>query len=138
MATTSDVLRSVPLFSGMTDRSIDTIAQLASETRFPAGTVLAREGEPGSSFVVIRSGAASVEQGGAPLRPLGAGDYFGEIALIDGGVRTATVTATEPVDAVVIERDGFERLMRDFPAIRVELLGALTQRLRQRVAQPRD
>jgi CRP/FNR family cyclic AMP-dependent transcriptional regulator len=138
MATTSDVLRSVPLFSGMTDRSIDTIAQLANETRVPAGTVLAREGEAGSSFVVIRAGAAAVEQAGAALRRLGPGDYFGEIALIDGGVRTATVTAIDPIDAVVVERDGFERLMRDFPAIRIELLGALTQRLRQRAPQPLD
>ena len=138
MATTSDVLRSVPLFAGMTDRSIDTIAQLASETSLPAGTVLAREGEAGSSFVVIRAGTAAVEQAGAALRQLGPGDYFGEIALIDGGVRTATVRAIEPIDAVVVERDGFERLMREFPAIRIELLGALTQRLRQRAPQPLD
>jgi CRP/FNR family transcriptional regulator, cyclic AMP receptor protein len=124
------VLRSVPLFQGMSDRSVETIAGLAFETDFPEGAALVREGEPGDRFLIIRNGSAVVDQGGRTLRHLGAGDFVGEISLIDGSPRSATVTATAPVAALCIDRDGFTRLMDEFPSIRHDLLNALTQRVR--------
>ena len=130
MSTNAEVLRSVPLFQGMSDRSIETIAGLAFETDFPAGATLVREGEPGDRFLIIRNGSAVVDQGGRTLRLLGGGDFVGEISLIDGSPRSATVTATAPVDALCIDRDGFARLMDEFPSIRHDLLNALTQRVR--------
>jgi CRP/FNR family cyclic AMP-dependent transcriptional regulator len=131
-------LREIPLFQSSSDRSLDVIAGIAEETTFPAGTVVTQEGEPGESLIVIRSGSALVEQGGRELRRLGAGDFLGEIALIDGGPRTATVTALEPIDALVIDRTGFSRIMDEFPVIRYDLVNALTRRLRARGPEPTD
>ena len=79
-----------------------------------------------------------VDKGGGTVRRLGAGDFLGEIALIDGRPRTATVTADEPIEALVIDRSGFTRLMDEFPVIRYDLVTALTDRLRTRGAAPTD
>jgi CRP/FNR family cyclic AMP-dependent transcriptional regulator len=138
MPTPSDVLRAVPLFHGMTDTAVGAIAELATEEAFPAGAVLVRQGEPGETFIVIASGSASVETGGRQVRTLAAGDFLGEISLIDGGPRTATVTAIEPIAALVIQRAGFERLMSDFPVIRLDVLEALTKRIRERAPAVSD
>jgi CRP-like cAMP-binding protein len=138
MTTNADALRSIPLFSGMSDGSIEIIAGIVRDASFPSGASLVREGELGDSFLIIRNGSATVEQGGHTLRELGAGDFLGEIALIDGGPRTASVTAVEPVDALVIDRPGFSRLMNEFPVIRFDLVNALTQRLRERGPEPLD
>jgi len=138
MTTNAEALRSIPLFSGMSDGSIEIIAEIVRDARFPSGASLVREGEPGDSFLIIRTGSATVEQDGRTLRELGAGDFLGEIALIDGGLRTASVTALEPIDALVIDRPGFSRLMNEFPVIRFDLVNALTQRLRDRRPEPLD
>jgi CRP/FNR family cyclic AMP-dependent transcriptional regulator len=138
MATNSEVLHQVPLFAGMTAGSLERIAELARETSYDQGAVIVREGEPGEFFVVILSGAATVEQDGRTLNSLGAGQFLGEIALIDGGSRTATVTATEPIQALLIDRPGFQRLMDEYPVVRHDLVSALTQRLRQRAPAPLD
>ena len=131
-------LRDIPLFAASSDRSLEIVASIAHETSYPAGTVLVREGDIGDSLIVIRSGTATVQQGGRELPGLGAGDFLGEIALIDGGPRTATVTAAESIEALVIDKDGFARLMEEFPVIRYELISALTRRLRARGAEPTD
>ena len=136
MSTKAEVLRSVPLFQGMTDRSVETIASLAEETRFESGSTLVREGEPGDQFLIIRDGSAVVDQGGHAIRELGSGDFLGEISLIDGRPRSATVTATAPIDALAIDRAGFTRLMDDFPSVRHDLLNALTQRVRATIDDP--
>ena len=138
MTTNTQALRAIPLFGGMSDRSVEIIAEIVREASFPAGASLVKEGEPGESFMIIREGAATVDQGGRRLRELGAGDFLGEIALIDGGPRTASVTASDPVTALVIDRVGFQRLMSEFPVIRFDLVSALTQRLRQRSQEPLD
>lgn len=138
MTTNAEALRSIPLFSGMSDGSIEIIAGIVRDATFPTGASLVREGEPGDSFLIIRNGRATVEQGGRTLRELGAGDFLGEIALIDGGSRTASVTAVQPIDALIIDRQGFSRLMNEFPVIRFDLVNALTQRLRERRPEPID
>lgn len=138
MATNTDVLRAVPLFAGMTDGSLTSIADLAQEATYDPASAIVREGDPGESFVVIVKGGATVEQDGRTVNLLGPGDFLGEIALIDGGPRTATVTATEPIAALVIDRSGFRRLMDQHPGVRHDLLIALTQRLRQRAPTPLD
>jgi CRP/FNR family transcriptional regulator, cyclic AMP receptor protein len=131
-------LREIPLFATSSDHSLEIIGGIAEETSFPAGTILIREGDPGDSLIVIRTGSAVVERGGRELRHLGSGDFVGEIALIDGGLRTATVTALEPIEALVIGRDGFTRLMDEFPVIRYDLVYALTRRVRAAGPEPTD
>jgi CRP/FNR family cyclic AMP-dependent transcriptional regulator len=138
MVTSVDPIRAIPIFRSCSDRSIEIIVGIAREASFPAGGVLVSEGDDGDSLIVIRSGAATVTQGGQLVRKLRAGDFLGEIALIDGRPRTATVTADEPIDALVIDRSGFTRLMDEFPVIRYDLVSALTDRLRARGPAPTD
>jgi len=136
MPVTSDLLRLVPLFNGMTERSFEAIASLASEVEYEAGTELVRQGAPGDTFIICVSGRARVERDGRLLRELGPGDFLGEIALVDGGPRTATVTAVEPIRAFVIQRQGFLDLIDRIPVFRLEVLSALTQRIRATVTDP--
>jgi CRP/FNR family transcriptional regulator, cyclic AMP receptor protein len=130
MSTTADILRTVPLFTGLTDATIDAIAALAYETEIGTGDHLARQGDPGDAFMVILDGSARVDQDGREIRRMGRGDFLGEISLIDGSPRTATITALEPIRALTIDREGFDKLMTDFPVVRLGLLNALTQRER--------
>ena len=134
--TTSEVLRGVPLFSGMTDKAIEAIAELTTQTTFADGDKLVRQGEPGETFIVIVDGAADVERDGRPIAELGRGDFVGEISLVDGGSRTATVIARGPITALVVERADFSRLFEDFGAVRYEIVNALTRRIRRDAVQP--
>ncbi len=136
--TTAPLLRTVPLFQGMTDSAIDAIAGLAEPAHYAAGDTLVRQGEPGQTLIVIVEGRATVDQDGTVVRRLANGDFLGEISLIDGGPRTATVTAETPIEALVIDRAGFDRLMNDHPAVRLGLLMALSERLRQRAPAVSD
>ena len=132
------VLRRSALFMGMTDRTLEAIAELTTEVGFEAGEAIVREGDVGDAFFVITSGTAAVEQRGSILRDLSAGDYLGEISLIDGKLRTATVTATSEVAALRLARDDFERLIDEHPSIRLELLMALTERVRKTAPEATD
>lgn len=136
MPVSTDLLRLVPLFRGMTDRSFEAIANLASEATFGAGEVLVRQGEPGHEFIILVSGRASVERDGKHVRDLGPGDFLGEISLVDASPRTATVTALEPIDALCVHRDGFADLVDRIPVFRLEVMNALTQRIRATAADP--
>lgn len=136
MPITAELLRLVPLFNGMTDPSFEAIAKLASETDFAVGDELVRQGTPGDSFIIIVSGRAVVERDGRRLRELGPGEFLGEISLIDGSPRTATVTALDPIRGFVIGRDGFLQLIDRIPVFRLEVLGALTERIRATLADP--
>lgn len=129
MATASEVLRSVPLFQGMTDKSVEEIGRLAEAEDFPAGATPVREGDPGERFMVIVDGRATVEVAGRRIREMSTGNFLGEISLIDHGPRTATVIAVEPIHAPVVRCDGFDRLMNDYPSVRHEILSALTRRI---------
>ena len=102
------------------------------------GDTLVRQGDPGETLIVIVDGRATVDQDGTVIRRLANGDFLGEISLIDGGPRTATVIAETPIEALVIDRAGFDRLMGDHPAVRLGLLMALSERLRQRAPAVSD
>jgi CRP/FNR family cyclic AMP-dependent transcriptional regulator len=138
MPVAAELLRNVPLFTGMTDSAIESVGGLAHEVKFASGQELVRQGDEGDSFLVIVEGRARVVQSGDTLRELGPGDYLGEIALIDGGPRTATVTAIDPLRALVVERSDFRRLIDDFSAVRFHVLTALTQRIRREAPSPVD
>jgi CRP-like cAMP-binding protein len=136
--TNAALLRTVPLFQGMTDSAIDAVAGLAEPGHYAAGDTLVHQGDPGETLIVIVDGRATVDQDGTQIRRLANGDFLGEISLIDGGPRTATVTAETPIEALVIDRAGFDRLMGDHPAVRLGLLMALSERLRQRAPAVSD
>jgi CRP/FNR family cyclic AMP-dependent transcriptional regulator len=134
--TTTDVLRGVPLFNGMTERVIEAIAALTTEQTFADGDTLVRQGDAGETFIVLLDGSARVERDRQPIAELGRGDFLGEISLVDGGPRTATVTANGPVRALVVRRADFRRLFDEFGAFRYDIVTALTRRIRRDAADP--
>jgi len=132
------LLRRSHLMQGFTDRTLEAIGDLTSEATFAPGQTIVREGDDGDAFYVITSGKAVVEHNGSELRELGEGDFFGEISLIDGQPRSATITATSDVSTLTLGRDQFQRLIDEHPSVRLELLMALTERLRKVAPNPTD
>ena len=100
----------VPLFARCSKRELESIASLADEVDLPAGKVLTAEGERGREFFVLLEGSAGVRSDGRELASLGEGDFFGEIALVTDKARTATVTATTQMRALVITDRAFRGL----------------------------
>src|SRR6266550_6906551 len=94
MSAPVELIKKVPLFHGLDDRHLKALANSFTERSFREGQELTAEGTGGAGFFVIESGEARVTVDGEERRTLGPGDYFGEIALIDGGTRSATITAT--------------------------------------------
>ena len=90
------LLKTVPLFAELDDRAIGVVGQLTEDVDVRAGHVLMRQGDRGDAFYVLVDGSAKIERDGKLLKTVGPGAYFGEIALLDHGVRTATVTTETP------------------------------------------
>jgi CRP-like cAMP-binding protein len=103
----TDVLRKVPLFSGLDDRELQEIAAQMRERTFAAGDTVTQEGAGGAGFFIVESGEADVSVGGEQRGTIGAGDYFGEIALVRNVPRTATVRAKTAARLLALERDEF-------------------------------
>jgi len=125
-----DLIKGVPLFSGASKAELAAIAAIADEVDLPAGKTLIKEGDSGREFFVLIAGAADVTQGGKKIgRMMGPGDFFGEIALISKAPRTATITTTSPVRALVITDRAFRQLLEHSPSIQIAVLTALAERL---------
>ena len=127
------VLGRVPLFADLSPRDLRRIAGLAEETWFNPGRVIVEEGQPGSSFYVILDGEAKVTKGRAlrVLSRLGPGDHFGEMALLDGQPRSATVIAETSVDAIRIKRATFRELLKREPEVGLRIMAGLAARVRE-------
>jgi CRP/FNR family cyclic AMP-dependent transcriptional regulator len=125
-----EVLRRVPLFAELNKRELGKIARLFKERRFAEGELVVREGSGGAAFFLIESGEAAVSIGGKPRGTLGPGDYFGEIALIDGGPRAATITATSDLLCYGLTFWEFRPLVQENAAIGWKLLQSLAKKLR--------
>lgn len=123
-------LAEVPLFDGLPKRHLRRVAKLARIRRFAPGSAMVRAGDPGRSFYVLLDGNAKVTRVGGRPRRLGAGDYFGEMALLDDAPRSADVVADGEVLALTIDRPGFTKLLRAEPALAHTLLRTLAARLR--------
>jgi CRP-like cAMP-binding protein len=124
-----DSLKTVPLFAGLKKKDLAEVARIADEIDLPAGKTLITEGEAGRQFFVLLEGVAVVRRKGRKLRELGAGDFFGEIALLSNRPTTATVTTLLPARVVVITRTNFGRLLRGSPSIQWSLVNALAERV---------
>ena len=131
MAAPTDLLRRVPLFEGLGDRDLKRLSEVFKERTFAAGDAIATEGQSGVGFFVIESGEAKVTVGGEEVATLGAGNYFGEIALIDTGTRTATVTAATKLQCYGLTSWEFRPLVEENATIAWELLQVLARRLRE-------
>lgn len=124
-----ELIKRVPLFANCSKRELEQVAAIADEIDLREGKVLTREGGAGREFFVLLEGRADVTKDGRRINQLDAGDFFGEIALVSRSPRTATVTATTPVRALVITDRSFRRLLDDSAEIQRKVLEALAERL---------
>jgi CRP/FNR family transcriptional regulator, cyclic AMP receptor protein len=127
----TEVLAGVPLFEGLAPRHLRRIRDLAEPADYMAGASLVKQGTEGDGFFVILEGLARVVVGKRTINRLMPGDYFGEISLLDGGVRTASVVSETPMKVLLIERKRFLKLVRGEGAIAVELLRGLARAIRR-------
>jgi CRP/FNR family transcriptional regulator, cyclic AMP receptor protein len=133
-----DQLRSVPLFKDFSDEELGHVAQVTKRVEFPEGRTVASQGQLGVGFHQIVQGAADVIQDGKTIGHLKPGDYFGEISLIDGGTRSATVTTTAPTTTLSIAAWDFSRLIEHSHDMTKKLLIGLCHMLRTSRGQPAD
>jgi CRP-like cAMP-binding protein len=124
-----DLIAKVPLFAGLSKAELAKVAAIADEIDVPEGKVLMRQGERGREFFVLLDGEAEVRRNGRKLATRRAGEFFGEIALVSDRPRVATVTATTPLNALVIRDVEFRALINRTPQIALKVLEAFADRL---------
>lgn len=129
MPVSTDQLKNVPLFAALGDKELKSIADSMTERSFDAGSTVTEEGKSGIGFFVIQDGSATVSVDGKEVRKLGAGDYFGEIALMAKSPRTATIVADTDLHCSGLTAWDFRALIEGNPAMSVTLLETLAQRL---------
>jgi CRP/FNR family cyclic AMP-dependent transcriptional regulator len=125
-----EALGRCPFFAGLSRAELGALAKATEDLEVDEGKVLTREGDSGREFFVIVEGEVSVTKGGAEVRRLSAGDFFGEIALVEDRPRTATVTATTPLRFFVLTRPSFRSLLDHQPDLEHKVRSALEERLR--------
>jgi CRP-like cAMP-binding protein len=124
-----DMLAEIPLFSSLSRRHLGRIASCASTKRYAPHSVLVHRGKPADAFYVILDGAAHVDVPGRKVE-LRMGDFFGEMALIDGEPRSASVIADSEVVAMIIPRTKFLKLLETEPKLTLAIMAILTRRIR--------
>jgi len=127
---TAEMLKKVPLFAGLDRRELEQIAATMRERRVSAGDIVLEQGAGGAGFFVVAEGEADVTVDGNPVGTIGPGDYFGEIALLTGSDRTATVTARTDMRCHGMTPWDFKPLVESNSAIAWKLLTAMAQKLR--------
>jgi len=127
-------LGTVRLFSGCSKKELQSVARLCTPFSVEEGFVLTTEGTPGRECFVIADGKARVTIGGRKVGEVGPGECVGEMALLDGGRRTATVTAESPMNTYILSVSEFRSLLRVSPSILRNIATSLAQRLRAREA----
>ena len=119
-----------PLFAGLDKRALEKVALLSETLDVRAGDEVTKEGRLAWEFFVIENGTAEVKQDGAVIGTLGPGDFFGEIGLLGGGDRrTATVTATSPMQLIVLTAGRLATIEREMPGVSEQIRAALAQRM---------
>jgi CRP-like cAMP-binding protein len=122
-------LKRVPLFEGLSKKELGLLAQVSEDMEVPAGHVLTREGDTGQEFFVIVDGTTEVIAKGKSMGDRGAGEFIGEIALLEDTKRTATVKAKTPLRVFVLTRQDFRRLVDQNPDVERKVLQALARRV---------
>lgn len=131
MSKFADQIAGIPLFSACSKRDLQRLARASDEVQIAAGTQLTVEDTIGREAFVIVEGTATVTKGGETVATLGPGDHFGELALLDGGPRTATVTADGDMEVLVLSKPAFNGVLDEIPTLSHKLLVSLARRLRE-------
>ena len=134
----TELLGACRLFTGLPIDQLRAIAGSAQEVEFPAGRVIARQGEVGTGFFVVVDGNVRVVRDGELLAALGPGEFFGELSILDGQPRIAQVVADEPTRCLAIASWDFERLLSENPSLALGILRGLAGRLRAVTEQHRQ
>jgi CRP/FNR family cyclic AMP-dependent transcriptional regulator len=135
MSAPIETLQDVPLFAELDERELEQLARQLHERRFPEGADVTSEGAGGAGFFVIAEGNADVDVGGERRATLGPGDFFGEIALIDTGTRSASITAATDLLCYGLTAWEFRPFVEEHPKVAWALLQTLATRLREAQAQ---
>jgi CRP-like cAMP-binding protein len=125
-----DLLRKVPLFGGLSQRQLEQVARLVDEYEAPVGKRLATAGDTGRELFIIVSGQARVSLPRGRTVRLGPGEFFGEMSLVDGGPRSASVEAVTPMRLLVVGRREFWELLNEAPPLNAKIMCTLATRLR--------
>ena len=126
----AELLSAARLFDGVDAEGMDRIAAVAVQVDFPGDHVIARQGEIGTGFFVIVTGAARVVRDGMTIATIGPGDFFGELSVLDGRPRTAQVIAEGPTTCLALASWDFEAVLLDQPGVTLAILRGLASRLR--------
>jgi CRP-like cAMP-binding protein len=125
-----ELLRGVPLFAGLEPDALAAVAAITEERDVDAGTTLTTEGRQEGYFYAIASGSVRIDRGGRTINTLHDGDFLGEIALLDGGPRTATAVTEAPSQLLVLNHRRFWQLLDQEPTVREAILEEVGRRLR--------
>ena len=125
----SPVLKGLPLFAGLSSRHLKRVEAIARTKRFPRSSTVVKAGDPGDAFYVILEGSVAVRTAGMKA-VMGTGEFFGEMSLLDGAPRSASVVAEDEVLLMVIPRSAFLKLLQSEPKITIAILATLSQRIR--------
>lgn len=126
----AETLGDIPLFSGCTRNELNQLAAIVKEVDFSAGQTICKEGARGIGMHIVVEGDTKVQIGGRTRRKLGPGAFFGEIALLDGGPRTATVIADTDVKTLSVPQWEFKSMLEEHPTLALKMLEETCQRLR--------
>ena len=127
----AELLAACPLFQGIGADGLATLASRAIQIDFPAGHVIARQGEIGTGFFVVITGKVRVVRDGTAVASLGPGEFFGELSVLDRQPRNAMVTADEPTSCLALASWDFEKVLLEQPALTLAILRGVATRLRQ-------
>jgi CRP/FNR family transcriptional regulator, cyclic AMP receptor protein len=128
--TVVDMLSKVDLFDGMSRKELALVRDVSREHSYPEGAVIVEEGATDRRFFLLLDGRVDVTVGGTLVRVFGPGGTFGEISVLDGGPRTATITATSPVTALSIAYFNLRSLLKENPSMAVKLIEVLAGKVR--------
>jgi CRP-like cAMP-binding protein len=130
MPGTLEALSQVPMFSQLPHRALERLERITRQRSFRPGETIVKEGDEGVGFFMITTGKVEVTRAGKQLNSLGAGEFFGEMALLDNHRRSATVVATEPTDCLVMLRSDFIAELQANADLAVDMLAILSRRVR--------
>lgn len=126
-----EYLRKVPIFKGLPSKELEFIARSVKERVYEPAAVIVKQGDPGIGFFMIMEGRVDVGHDGHKIREMGPGEFFGEMALMEERIRTATVTAKERTRCLQLVRWDFRALLKENPELAVRMLEVVVRRIRE-------